>query len=381
MTCRMTHLKLDPQSPDPPYIQLQEALKAIILEKRLARGARLPGVRKLAETCGASHSTVHRALAGLAREGLVAGRSGSGTYVTGLMDPATEIIFPHRSGEGLPEEAFMDVIISSTREVFGEAGRRTLVTYMDGDHTSAREITEVCHARRADSLLVYRPRGHIARELARVDRDIAMATLIHPLAATPADCVLCDPSESLQGMLRRRLDAGCEDFALASWLPYDSAAPYLATDPKSLLYDAFMQTMAEAGIEPVVARWRLPRTPGAADLRAFAASLRAGTVVFGLPPVVEGLAEHSLGPLDMITYTEWNWTLAKHRERGDSVIYAGIEICTRRAVELLCDRVSGERDAQARHVFVKPAVFDSFGRKGGDRTTSSVQRFSGSVGS
>lgn len=64
----------------PRYQRLQEALRRL-LDGEAAGAAVLPGERSLAAMTGYSRVTVRRALAGLAAQGLVRARAGSGTYV------------------------------------------------------------------------------------------------------------------------------------------------------------------------------------------------------------------------------------------------------------------------------------------------------------
>ena len=65
----------------PLYQRVYEALRAEILEGRLATGARLPSSRALATDLGVSRTTVLLAYDQLLAEGYVTGRVGSGTYV------------------------------------------------------------------------------------------------------------------------------------------------------------------------------------------------------------------------------------------------------------------------------------------------------------
>jgi GntR family transcriptional regulator len=115
------HLAATP-TPAPRYQRLQEALGRLLGEEA-AGSAVLPGERSLAAMTGFSRVTVRRALAGLAAEGLVQARAGSGTYVgerivrslsrlTGFtedlrsrgLDP--RVVFLERaSGVATPEEA------------------------------------------------------------------------------------------------------------------------------------------------------------------------------------------------------------------------------------------------------------------------------------
>lgn len=65
----------------PLFQRLYEALRAEILEGRLARGAKLPSSRTLATELNVSRTTVMLAFDQLLAEGYVTGRVGSGTYV------------------------------------------------------------------------------------------------------------------------------------------------------------------------------------------------------------------------------------------------------------------------------------------------------------
>jgi len=62
-------------------VKVAERIRGIVVESRGRGEARLPSERGLAERLGVSRATVAKALAGLAREGLVVRRHGSGTYV------------------------------------------------------------------------------------------------------------------------------------------------------------------------------------------------------------------------------------------------------------------------------------------------------------
>ena len=64
------------------YEQIAESLRLRIAQGDLEPGQRLPSVRDLAQQWGCTTSTVSRAYAILADEGLVTGHRGSGTRVT-----------------------------------------------------------------------------------------------------------------------------------------------------------------------------------------------------------------------------------------------------------------------------------------------------------
>ena len=63
------------------YAQLIRALKAAILESRLAPGSRVPASRHLASELGISRNTVLAAYDQLQAEGFLLARVGSGSYV------------------------------------------------------------------------------------------------------------------------------------------------------------------------------------------------------------------------------------------------------------------------------------------------------------
>ena len=76
------YIELDGQGPR--YAQLIRALKASILESRLAAGARVPASRSLANELGISRNTVIAAYDQLQAEGFLLGRVGSGSYVADI---------------------------------------------------------------------------------------------------------------------------------------------------------------------------------------------------------------------------------------------------------------------------------------------------------
>lgn len=77
-----TTFELDPDSRQPLYLQLRNALRRLILAHSLPPGSKLPSTRTLAENLAVSRNTVLNAYEALAAEGLVTGTIGSGTRVT-----------------------------------------------------------------------------------------------------------------------------------------------------------------------------------------------------------------------------------------------------------------------------------------------------------
>ncbi|GFZ92358.1 PLP-dependent aminotransferase family protein [Dyella caseinilytica] len=76
------YLELDGHGP--LYDQLTRALKASILEGRISAGTQLPPTRELADELDLSRTTVLAAYEQLRAEGFIAGRVGSGSYVSKL---------------------------------------------------------------------------------------------------------------------------------------------------------------------------------------------------------------------------------------------------------------------------------------------------------
>lgn len=73
---------LDRTSAEPLAVQLADALRAAAADGRLRSGDRLPSTRALAERLGVSRTVTAAAYEQLHAEGWIAGRHGSGTYVT-----------------------------------------------------------------------------------------------------------------------------------------------------------------------------------------------------------------------------------------------------------------------------------------------------------
>lgn len=74
--------------------QLYLALRARILDGRLAGRTRLPASRDLADLLGISRNTVTRAFDQLYAEGYIEGRVGAGTFVADLRQPAAAVAAP-----------------------------------------------------------------------------------------------------------------------------------------------------------------------------------------------------------------------------------------------------------------------------------------------
>jgi DNA-binding transcriptional regulator YhcF (GntR family) len=74
-------IALDRDADVPLGVQLAWALRARVTDGTLASGARLPGLRELAEAVGVNANTVRAVYRRLEQEGLIATQHGSGTFV------------------------------------------------------------------------------------------------------------------------------------------------------------------------------------------------------------------------------------------------------------------------------------------------------------
>ncbi|MGB3817097.1 GntR family transcriptional regulator, partial [Achromobacter pulmonis] len=64
------------------HLRIQRALGALILDGGLAAGVKLPATRALAQSLGVARDTVENAYVQLQRDGFIARRKGSGSYVS-----------------------------------------------------------------------------------------------------------------------------------------------------------------------------------------------------------------------------------------------------------------------------------------------------------
>jgi GntR family transcriptional regulator len=77
-------VKIDPDSPEHPYVQLAGSLRSRIKAGKI--GPRVPSITELAEQADVSTATVKRAMGLLRDEGLIYTVRGRGTFVV----PASE---------------------------------------------------------------------------------------------------------------------------------------------------------------------------------------------------------------------------------------------------------------------------------------------------
>lgn len=72
-------MKIDPASPDHPYVQVADQLRARIISREIT--SLLPSIMELTEETGLAPNTIRRAIKILVDEGLVQTIPGRGTFV------------------------------------------------------------------------------------------------------------------------------------------------------------------------------------------------------------------------------------------------------------------------------------------------------------
>jgi GntR family transcriptional regulator len=80
----MFRFRLDGASGVPPYLQLVHQVRQSLLLGYLREGDRLPTMKEVAVDLAINPNTVVKAYRQLEHEGLVAGRPGQGTFITGV---------------------------------------------------------------------------------------------------------------------------------------------------------------------------------------------------------------------------------------------------------------------------------------------------------
>ncbi|HEV8647835.1 MAG TPA: GntR family transcriptional regulator [Actinomycetes bacterium] len=129
----MFAFRLDARSGVPTYLQLVGQVKQAVLLGYLQPGDQLPTVREVAADLAINPNTVAKAYRELEREGLVAARSGQGTFVQTTIagvDPATYARLRHAlrrwvreaHAAGLDQQRVAAVMASVLDEAAGAEG-------------------------------------------------------------------------------------------------------------------------------------------------------------------------------------------------------------------------------------------------------------------
>lgn len=74
-------VRVEPESPVPPYEQIRSQIETMVVSEVLAVGARLPTIRQLSRDLALASGTVARAYRELEAEGLIVTRGRHGSFV------------------------------------------------------------------------------------------------------------------------------------------------------------------------------------------------------------------------------------------------------------------------------------------------------------
>jgi DNA-binding transcriptional regulator YhcF (GntR family) len=81
-------IRVDPQSPTPPYEQIREQVATMVMVGALPAGTRLPAIRQLSKDLGVASGTVARSYRELEAEQVIVTRGRHGTFVADIeLDP------------------------------------------------------------------------------------------------------------------------------------------------------------------------------------------------------------------------------------------------------------------------------------------------------
>ena len=119
-------LDVDPRSAVPPYEQLRQQVRALVLGGALVPGDRLPAIRQLANDLGLAGGTVARAYRELEVDGVVTTHGRHGTVVAGPPRgpaPPPEVLVAARgyAAQAAGAGATLDDALTAVRVAFASA--------------------------------------------------------------------------------------------------------------------------------------------------------------------------------------------------------------------------------------------------------------------
>ncbi|MFH0801434.1 MAG: GntR family transcriptional regulator [bacterium] len=121
----MIHLKIDPGSGLPIYLQIMEEIKLLVAGEALKSGDQLPSVRNLAIELRVNPNTVAKAYTELEREGIIETRRGEGTFVASsggkiqeksrldILEQKAEVLVRTALAFRLPKEKLLEIVRKS----------------------------------------------------------------------------------------------------------------------------------------------------------------------------------------------------------------------------------------------------------------------------
>lgn len=177
-------MQLDPNSSEPPYLQVANLLRRAIQAGEYRPGEALPSGPKLAERFGVSRVTVQQSMKVLKAEGLVVGRSGSGVFVRVQLDSVAGML----QAMGAPDSVALDLY-----GLTDKAMRRELDQLLDSMPDEARGLV----------VRAIRPGASHSREQAHVGKG----DVIDGSGATAVEFVRAARSAGVRAVAVEILDA------------------------------------------------------------------------------------------------------------------------------------------------------------------------------
>jgi len=127
----------------PRYWKLQEAIKALILEKGLGKGEKIPSERELCKIFNLSLGTVQKAVDKLVQDGVLEKRHGSGTYVQDCSKARPQRPVRKAVGLILPDiDYFYSPVIRGIEEACSLAGY-SMILRKGGRQDNAIELSVI----------------------------------------------------------------------------------------------------------------------------------------------------------------------------------------------------------------------------------------------
>lgn len=333
----------DRTSSVPLHHQLFLELRRLLTEGDLQPGTALPRVAEICHDLNVSTITVSRAVAELKREGLVVTRRGAGIYVAERAAPVTEVLLCPGGGTPGGPGSFQYALVEGLRKGMDEPLRRCILTHYGAQPPSLQEVKDLMTARRADSLVVYRPVApmmDLLRVLARTCPTVVV--FVRPANCT-ADCVLAAPEQALRAVLEKQIKAGGRQFAYFGKKGLEATG---SESPYQRLHEEFLACMSRARLTPTVQVLEdLPRPEGGRDiarddalLAEQARGLPADTVVVAETPHLARQVLDRNPALRLIAYTESPDSVAQAR-KSMTVLFIGLEDAGVAAAKLLRERL------------------------------------------
>ena len=242
---------------EPLHLQASERIRQLIRRRHLQPGDALPTIQELCKYLGLSYVTVHKALAVLARKGLVQPIRGKGTFVSGRGDAEhghsqiglvsagsyeAMLTVPYsldtfRGVVGAASAANADVRIFSLR-VPGERLSRGELTQMDVDGLLVVELTDPA----------------MMRQFANAGVPVVVADACTP--EVPLDYVVCDNEGGAAHAVRHLIGLGHRRIHyVGGYAVHPVTRAYVESWDAQSRCRGYRDAMAQAGLTPVCHAW------------------------------------------------------------------------------------------------------------------------------